>query len=64
MKKIFVPDMHCDHCVKRISAALKDVGIEATVELATQTVTVCGDDQCLEKAKNEIYDIGFTPEYK
>ena len=64
MKKIFVPDMHCENCVKRITAALKEAGIDATVELSSQTVTVNGCAHCLEKAKNEIYDLGFTPEIK
>ena len=37
MSKIYVPDMHCENCVKRITAALKEAGIDATVELASQT---------------------------
>ena len=45
-------------------AILKEAGIDATVELASQTVTVNGCAHCLEKAKNEIYDLGFTPEIK
>lgn len=64
MSKIYVPDMHCENCVKRITVALKEAGIDATVELASQTVTVNGCAHCLEKAKNEIYDLGFTPEIK
>lgn len=64
MNKIYVPDMHCENCVKRITAALKEAGIDATVDLSSQTVTVNGCAHCLEKAKNEIYDLGFTPEIK
>ena len=64
MKKIFVPDMHCENCVRRITSALKDAGVDAVVDLSTQTVTVNGCAHCLEKAKNEIYDLGFSPEIK
>ncbi len=64
MKQIFVPDMHCEHCVKRISEALKAVDVDFSIDLATQIVTVNGCDNCVQKAKNEIYDIGFTPEIK
>ena len=64
MNKIFVPDMHCENCVRRINAALTEAGVDATVDLATQTVTVNGCAHCVEKAKNEIYDLGFSPEVK
>ncbi len=64
MNKIFVPDMHCENCVRRITAALTEAGIDATVDLKTQTVTVVCCAECVEKAKNEIFDLGFTPEIK
>ncbi len=64
MSKIYVPDMHCENCVRRIASALKDAGVDAVVDLSTQTVTVNGCAHCLEKAKNEIYDLGFSPEIK
>ncbi|MBR6506505.1 MAG: heavy-metal-associated domain-containing protein [Clostridia bacterium] len=64
MSKIYVPDMHCENCVRRITSALKDAGVDAVVDLSTQTVTVNGCAHCLEKAKNEIYDLGFNPEIK
>ena len=53
-----------DASVSKLRAALKEAGIDATVDLATQTVTVNGCAHCLEKAKNEIYDLGFSPEVK
>lgn len=62
MKKIFVPDMHCENCVRRITEAIKQIGVDATVDLKTQTVTVNGCDHCFKKAMDEIYDLGFTPE--
>lgn len=64
MSKIYVPDMHCENCVRRITSALKDAGVDAVVDLSTQTVTVNGCAHCIEKAKNEIYDLGFSPEIK
>lgn len=62
--KILVPDMHCEHCVKRIDNALKETGINYTINLDSQTVTVDGCEKCLSTALNEIYDLGFTPEVK
>lgn len=63
MEKIIrVPDMHCENCVRRITEALKTAGINATVDLKNQTVTVSGCEHCFKKAFDEIYDLGFSPE--
>ncbi len=62
MKKIKVPDMHCENCVRRITEAMAEIKVDATVDLATQTVTVNGCEHCFKKAFDEIYDLGFTPE--
>ena len=61
-KKLYVPDMHCENCVRRINEALAAANIKGTVDLESKTVTVDGCDHCLETAFNEIYDLGFTPE--
>ncbi|MBO5021041.1 MAG: heavy-metal-associated domain-containing protein [Clostridia bacterium] len=61
-KNIVVPDMHCENCVRRITEALKKAGIDATVDLNAQTVTVVGCENCFKKAFDEIYDLGFTPQ--
>ncbi|MBQ8203168.1 MAG: heavy-metal-associated domain-containing protein [Clostridia bacterium] len=61
-RKIYVPDMHCENCVRRIDNALKEIKITATVNLETKTVTVSGCEHCYKKAFDEIYDLGFTPE--
>lgn len=61
---IFVPDMHCEKCVSRIDAALKECGIKYEISLANKTVTVDGCEHCLKTAKDELYDLGFTPEIK
>ncbi len=46
MKRVFhVPDMSCQHCVNRISAALRGMGIEVfEVDLLTRRVTLETDD--------------------
>ncbi len=61
LHKISVPDMHCEHCVKRINAALSEAGIKFSVDLNEKTVTVDGCDHCLKTALSELEDLGFTP---
>ena len=60
MVKIKVPDMACGHCEKRIKQALDNLGIECQVILEEKIVLVQEDK--LDIAFTEIYDIGFTPE--
>jgi len=60
MVKIKVPDMACGHCEKRIKQALNNLGIECQVILEEKIVLVQEDK--LDIAFTEIYDIGFTPE--
>ncbi len=57
MVEIKVEGMHCPMCVKRISEALKEAGIEAEINLETKTVSV--EETNAEKAKEEIEDLGF-----
>lgn len=57
MKEIKIEGMHCAMCVKRISEALKEAGIHAEISLENKTVSV--DEANVEKAKNEIEDLGF-----
>lgn len=61
-RKILVPDMHCEACVKRINNALTDAGIKFTVSLEEKIVTVDGCEHCLKTALTELEDLGFTPE--
>ena len=61
---IIVPDMRCNHCVARITAALNEISADFTVDLSTKTVTVRGEERAITAAFNEIYDLGFTPERK
>ena len=60
-RKISVPDMHCENCVRRIKEALSELKIEANIDLESKTVTVIGCENCFQTAFNEIYDLGFTP---
>lgn len=60
-RKISVPDMHCEACVKRITNALDEAGIKFTVSLQDKSVTVDGCEHCLATAMTELEDLGFTP---
>lgn len=56
-----VPDMHCQNCVRRISAALTAADIPFSVSLDDHTVTIERDSD-VEKAKEELGDLGFDAE--
>ncbi len=60
-KKILVPDMHCNHCVKRIEKAMEELGVKAQIDLEQTTVVLEGDALTVNTAVQEIYDLGFTP---
>lgn len=60
--KIYVPDMHCEHCVARIDKALNEVSIKHEIDLSAKTVTIDGCEHCLSTALTEIEDLGFSPE--
>ena len=57
MKTLKVPDMHCEMCVKRISNALSEAGVEFKVNLTEKTVDV--EDAKLRLAIDELSDLGF-----
>lgn len=60
--KIKVEDMHCEHCVARIDAALNEVAIKHQINLDEKVVIIDGCEHCLKTALTEIEDLGFTPE--
>lgn len=60
-RKISVPDMHCEACVKRIENALSAAKLSFSVSLEEKTVTVDGCESCLNTAIAELEDLGFTP---
>ena len=62
MPTIKVPDMKCEHCVARITNALKETGVDFEVSLADKTVTVNGCEHCVATVMEELEDLGFTPE--
>lgn len=61
MKTISVPDMMCENCVKRITAALTAAGLTFTVSLDAKTVMVDEQNDSLQTAVRELEDLGFTP---
>lgn len=61
MKTISVPDMMCEHCVARITEALKAKDLKFTVDLAGKTVSIDGCEHCAATAIHELEDLGFTP---
>ena len=60
MKTLKVPGMMCNMCVKRISKALSDEGINASVELSTKTVSVA--EELVSKVIDSLDDLGFDVE--
>jgi copper chaperone len=60
MTVLSVPDMHCETCVKRITAALQEAGLQFSVSLADKTVTVDGGELLLKTAISELEDLGFS----
>jgi len=52
-----VPDMSCQHCVKRIREALSRAGVEADVSLETKTITTNTNDP--ERIVRILDDAGY-----
>lgn len=64
MKKISVPDMMCENCVKRITTALAGAGLKFEVSLSDKSVTVEGGDRESAIAVSQLEDLGFSPEVR
>lgn len=62
MTLISVPDMMCENCVKRITAALTAADLTFQVSLPEKSVSIDGCDHCVQTALSELEDLGFTPE--
>ncbi|MCF0120356.1 MAG: heavy-metal-associated domain-containing protein [Oscillospiraceae bacterium] len=58
-KIISVPGIHCENCVKRISASLDETGVKYSVSLEERTVAIDGCENCVAKAVEAIEDAGF-----
>ncbi|NLD51475.1 MAG: heavy-metal-associated domain-containing protein [Clostridiales bacterium] len=59
MTILSVPDMHCDHCVARITRALTKEGVPFQVSLADKTVSVEGDAAMVTRVVEALNDLGF-----
>lgn len=57
MKVLNVPDMHCEHCVARITKALDEAGMKFEISLENKTVSIIDGDAAL--AVSELDDLGF-----
>ena len=64
MKTVFVPEMMCQNCVRRITEALTEAKLDFTVDLDTKTVSINGCENCLQTAINELDDLGFSAEVR
>lgn len=64
MTVLNVPDMHCEHCVKRITDALNAAGLTFTVSLDDKTVAIDGCENCVKTAISELDDLGFEASVK
>jgi len=54
-----IPDMHCEKCVERITAALNAEKLKFKVSLDDKTVEIDGGDDDVKKAAAALYEIGF-----
>jgi len=59
MTILFVQDMHCENCVKRITNALNEAKLDFSVSLSDHTVSVEGDESAVKAAVSALEDIGF-----
>lgn len=57
-----VTDMSCAHCVSRIENELKQLPNETKVDLSSHTVSVNGDEQVVNQAKELVSKLGYTVE--
>ena len=64
MKTVYVPEMMCQNCVRRITEALTEAKLDFTVDLDTKTVSINGCENCLKTAISELDDLGFSGEIR
>ena len=64
MKTVYVPEMMCQNCVRRITEALTEAKLDFTVDLDTKTVSINGCENCLKTVINELDDLGFSAEVR
>jgi len=59
MTTLNVEGMMCEGCVKRVTEALHNLGLEPQVSLENKTVAFEGDGEVIAKAAEAIEDLGF-----
>ncbi len=60
MTVLKVASMRCENCVKRITAALKESGLNFKLDLSQKTVEIDGDTAAVDKAIAVLDDLGFS----
>lgn len=60
MKQLRVTNMKCEGCSNKISNALKEANISATVDLPTKSVSI--EEQDEPKAREVITSLGYKVE--
>ncbi|MCL1876357.1 MAG: heavy-metal-associated domain-containing protein [Synergistaceae bacterium] len=62
MHTIYVPDMNCKHCVKRITEALNEAGFsDFEVDLEGKKVAAKVSDEEAKKILSRIEEAGYSP---
>ncbi|MEF9839944.1 MAG: heavy-metal-associated domain-containing protein [Lachnospiraceae bacterium] len=59
MKTFKCEEIMCDHCVSRIQTALNREAIKHSIDLASKTVTIDGNEACISQALEILDDLGF-----
>jgi len=59
MKVLYIEDMSCEHCVKRITECLSDLELSFEVDLANKLVKIDGCENCVAKAQKALSDVGY-----
>lgn len=60
--RLFLPDMACDHCVRRISDALTPLGHPFAVHQEAREIT--GETDDLDMLRQRLEDRGFSSEIR
>lgn len=61
MKKIlFVSNMNCEHCVKKISEKLEETKLDFEINLSKKAVIIEGNADDVYTAKTKIQEAGYS----
>lgn len=60
MVTLNVEGMMCQGCVKRVTSALDELGVQAQISLENGTVSFEGDDTLTKNVSTAIEDLGFV----